>query len=194
MSIKDTIKADLTTAMKARDDITVSTLRMALTAIGKAEVAGDEQVELTDEQVMAVLQSESKRRADAAALYTQGGRPALRIELDDNWTVLPAIQGQHQKAKGTFGFDPVRAGDLKVHEFAPDLNIDKSYLATLTIKGKLAKRARLTGNVGVYQLRGCPSYASLTKPNRWFCSEDDARAADDVSGIRAAADVDRSVR
>ncbi|RED36220.1 nuclease-like protein [Rhodopseudomonas thermotolerans] len=46
-----------------------------------------------------------------------------------------------------------------------------------TIKGKLAKRARITGNVGVYQIRGCPSYASLTKPNRWFCSEDDARAA-----------------
>ncbi|MCG6205648.1 thermonuclease family protein [Rhodopseudomonas sp. HC1] len=46
-----------------------------------------------------------------------------------------------------------------------------------TIKGRLAKRARLTGNVGVYQLRGCPSYASLEKPNRWFCSEDDARAA-----------------
>jgi endonuclease YncB( thermonuclease family) len=45
------------------------------------------------------------------------------------------------------------------------------------IKGKLARRARITGNVGVYQLRGCPSYASLEKPNRWFCSEDDARAA-----------------
>ncbi|MBB1091600.1 thermonuclease family protein [Rhodopseudomonas palustris] len=45
------------------------------------------------------------------------------------------------------------------------------------IKGKLAKRARITGNVGVYQLQGCPSYASLAKPNRWFCSEDDARAA-----------------
>jgi endonuclease YncB( thermonuclease family) len=45
------------------------------------------------------------------------------------------------------------------------------------IKGKYALRARLTGNVGIYQLRGCPSYAPLTKPNRWFCSEDDARAA-----------------
>jgi endonuclease YncB( thermonuclease family) len=45
------------------------------------------------------------------------------------------------------------------------------------IKGKLAKRARMTGHVGVYQLQGCPSYASLTKPNRWFCSEDDAQAA-----------------
>ncbi|ABD05742.1 SNase-like nuclease [Rhodopseudomonas palustris HaA2] len=46
-----------------------------------------------------------------------------------------------------------------------------------TIKGKLAKRARITGNVGVYQLPGCPSYAALIKLNRWFCSEDDARAA-----------------
>lgn len=45
------------------------------------------------------------------------------------------------------------------------------------IKGKLATRARITGHVGVYQLQGCPSYASLEKPNRWFCSEDDARAA-----------------
>jgi endonuclease YncB( thermonuclease family) len=46
-----------------------------------------------------------------------------------------------------------------------------------TIKGKFARRARMTGHVGVYQLQGCPSYASLTKPNRWFCSEDDAQAA-----------------
>lgn len=45
------------------------------------------------------------------------------------------------------------------------------------IKGKFAKRARFTGNVGIYHLQGCRSYASLTKPERWFCSEDDARAA-----------------
>lgn len=68
---------------------------------------------------------------------TYGGRLALGIELDDSWTVTPGIQGQYQKAKGTFGFDPVRAGDLEVHEFAPDLNIDKWYLATMTIKGKV---------------------------------------------------------
>jgi iron complex outermembrane recepter protein len=68
---------------------------------------------------------------------TYGGRLALGIELDDNWTVTPKIQGQYQKAKGTFGYDPVRAGDLKVHEFAPDRNIDKFYLASLAIEGKI---------------------------------------------------------
>ena len=45
-----------------------------------------------------------------------------------------------------------------------------------SIKGKLAVRARVTGNVGVYHLQGCRSYPALTKPDRWFCSEDDARA------------------
>jgi endonuclease YncB( thermonuclease family) len=45
------------------------------------------------------------------------------------------------------------------------------------IKGKLAVRARVTGNVGIYHLQGCPSYAGLPRPDRWFCSEEDAQAA-----------------
>ena len=46
-----------------------------------------------------------------------------------------------------------------------------------SIKAKFAARARFTFNIGVYHLRGCPSYPALTKPDRWFCSEDDAQAA-----------------
>lgn len=46
-----------------------------------------------------------------------------------------------------------------------------------SIKGKLAVRARVTGNIGIYHLRGCPSYPAITKPERWFCSEEDAQAA-----------------
>jgi hypothetical protein len=45
------------------------------------------------------------------------------------------------------------------------------------IKAKFAVRARVTGNVGIYHTQSCRSYAGLTKPERWFCSEDDARAA-----------------
>ncbi len=44
------------------------------------------------------------------------------------------------------------------------------------IKARFALRARLTGNVGIYHLQGCPSYPATTRPDRWFCSEDDARA------------------
>ena len=45
------------------------------------------------------------------------------------------------------------------------------------IKAKFAVRARVTGNLGIYHLQECRSYAPLTKPDRWFCSEDDAQAA-----------------
>ena len=45
------------------------------------------------------------------------------------------------------------------------------------IKGKFAVRARVTGDVGIYHLRACPSYPAITHPDRWFCSEEDAEAA-----------------
>jgi endonuclease YncB( thermonuclease family) len=45
------------------------------------------------------------------------------------------------------------------------------------IKGKYALRARVTGNIGIYHLQVCRSYPALTRPDRWFCSEDDAKAA-----------------
>lgn len=45
-----------------------------------------------------------------------------------------------------------------------------------SIKAKLAARARVTGNVGVYHLQECRSYPALTKPDRWFCTEEDAQA------------------
>jgi methylphosphotriester-DNA--protein-cysteine methyltransferase len=46
-----------------------------------------------------------------------------------------------------------------------------------SIKGKIAKRAQITGDRGIYHLEGCRSYRNLTTPNRWFCTEEDARAA-----------------
>ena len=67
---------------------------------------------------------------------TYGGRVALGINLDDSWTVTPTVMGQYQKAKGAYGYDP-RAGDLQVHDFGPDLNIDKWLLGALTIEGKI---------------------------------------------------------
>jgi endonuclease YncB( thermonuclease family) len=49
--------------------------------------------------------------------------------------------------------------------------------AGCSIKASFAVRARVTGKVGVYHLQGCRSYPALTKPDRWFCSEEDAQAA-----------------
>ncbi|CAB4651382.1 unannotated protein [freshwater metagenome] len=79
-SLKLQLKNDLTAAMKASNDIAKSTLRMALSAITNAEVAGDEAVELTDDQVIKVLQSEVKKRQESAEVYEQAGRTEAAIK------------------------------------------------------------------------------------------------------------------
>ncbi|MGD9811063.1 MAG: TonB-dependent receptor [Sphingobium sp.] len=68
---------------------------------------------------------------------TWGGRAALGIELDDNWTVTPQFVYQHQVANGGFLFDP-RKGDLKVTDYLPGYYKDRWYQAALTIQGKLS--------------------------------------------------------
>jgi uncharacterized protein len=75
--LKDRLRADLTTAMKARDELRSSTLRMVLTAITNAEVAGKVARELTDEDVLGVLSSEAKRRREAATAFKDGGREEM---------------------------------------------------------------------------------------------------------------------
>ena len=73
-TFKDRIKADITEAMRAREEAKLSTLRMLLSAIQNAEVAGDEAIVLTDDQAIKVLQSEAKKRAEAAQIYADAGR------------------------------------------------------------------------------------------------------------------------
>ncbi|HWJ10386.1 MAG TPA: GatB/YqeY domain-containing protein [Nocardioides sp.] len=74
-TLKDRLRADLTTAIKARDDIRSSTLRMVLTAVTNAEVAGKTAKELTDDEVLTVLSSEAKKRREAAVAFEDGNRP-----------------------------------------------------------------------------------------------------------------------
>lgn len=72
--LKDKLRADLTTAMKARDQLRSSTLRMVLTAVTNAEVAGKQARDLSDEDVLGVLTAEAKKRREAAAAYDEAGR------------------------------------------------------------------------------------------------------------------------
>jgi uncharacterized protein YqeY len=72
--LKDRLRADLTTAIKARDELRSSTLRMVLTAITNAEVSGKVARELTDEDVLGVLTSEGKKRREAAEAFEEAGR------------------------------------------------------------------------------------------------------------------------
>ena len=86
--------------MKAGNDIAKSTIRMALSAITNAEVAGDEAVELTDDQVIKVLQSEVKKRQESAEVYEQAGRTDAatkeRAEAEVLSVYLPAAMSQEE--------------------------------------------------------------------------------------------------
>src|SRR5512144_1281492 len=76
-ALKDRLRADLTAAMKARDELRSSTLRMVHTAVTNAEVAGKQSRELSDEDVVSVLSTEAKRRREAAEAFEQGGRAEM---------------------------------------------------------------------------------------------------------------------
>ena len=66
-----------------------------------------------------------------------GGRAALKIDLDDNWTVTPTIFHQNLKADGAFFYDP-ELGDLKIDRMFDEVRKDKFTQAALTIEGKIA--------------------------------------------------------
>ncbi|MFE4871298.1 GatB/YqeY domain-containing protein [Streptomyces sp. NPDC056682] len=73
-TLKARLKDDLTTAMKARDELRSSTLRLTLTAVAKEEVAGKTARKLSDDEVLKVIAKEAKKRREAAEAFEQGGR------------------------------------------------------------------------------------------------------------------------
>ncbi len=93
-ALKDRLRSDLTAAMKARDEVRTRTLRMALTSVSTAEVAGPASRELSDDEVLTVLAREAKRRREAAEAFAAAGRDqqasAERAEGDILDAYLPA--------------------------------------------------------------------------------------------------------
>ncbi|MFM9626133.1 MULTISPECIES: GatB/YqeY domain-containing protein [Streptomyces] len=73
-TLKSKLKEDLNAAIKERDELRSSTLRLTLTAITKEEVAGKTKRELSDDEVQKVITREAKKRREAADAFAQGGR------------------------------------------------------------------------------------------------------------------------
>lgn len=101
-TLKDRLRSDLTSAIKARDEVRSSTLRMILTAVTNAEVAGKVAKELTDDDVLTVLSSEAKKRREAAVAFEEGDRPEMaakeRAEAAVIQDYLPAQLGPEEIA------------------------------------------------------------------------------------------------
>lgn len=93
--LKDRLQSDLTQAMRDKDEVTLRTVRMLLTAITNAEVAGSSAKELTDDEVIAVASTEAKKRREAAASYTDGGAPdRAQAELDELAVIMRYLPSQ----------------------------------------------------------------------------------------------------
>jgi uncharacterized protein YqeY len=92
--LKERLRTDLNAAMRARDQVRLRTLRMALTSITNEEVSGDSARELSDDEITKVLTREAKKRREAADAFESAGRPdqaaAERAEGDVLARYLPA--------------------------------------------------------------------------------------------------------
>lgn len=84
-TLKSKLQEDLNTAIKERDELRSSTLRLTLAAIQKEEVAGTTKRDLSDDEVQKVIAKEAKKRREAAEAFAQGGR---------------AEQAEREKAEG----------------------------------------------------------------------------------------------
>lgn len=102
-AMKDRLRGDLTAAMKARDEVRVRVLRMALTSVTREEVAGSAARELDDDEILKVLTREAKRRREAAEAFAAAGRDE---------------QAAAERAEGTIleGYLPAQLSDAELAE------------------------------------------------------------------------------
>jgi len=93
-ALKQRLRTDLTSAIKSRDKLRSGTLRMVLSAITEAEVAGSTSVDLSDAQVLDVVIREAKKRREAEAAYVDAGRDELAARERAESEVLAAYLPQ----------------------------------------------------------------------------------------------------
>jgi uncharacterized protein YqeY len=95
MSIVDQITSDITQAMKAREELRLSTLRMVKSALKNKEI--EKRAPLDDKESLAVLSTLIKQRKDSIEQFTKGGRQAL---ADKEQAEIGIIEGYMPKALG----------------------------------------------------------------------------------------------
>jgi uncharacterized protein YqeY len=86
--MKNQLKTDLAVSIKARDELTSSTIRLTLSAISTAETSGKQARELADDEIIEIIVKEAKRRREAAEAYDEANRPELAAREREELTVL----------------------------------------------------------------------------------------------------------
>ena len=144
-TLKTQIQHDLHDAMRARDKVRSGTLRMTLTSITNAEVAGDEARELSDDEVLGVLTKEAKKRREAATAFRDAGRAeSADKELAEEEIItryLPA-QLSDEEIAGIVG-DALREGGFTaMAQMGPAMKAAQAAVAGRAEGGRIAAEVR----------------------------------------------------
>ena len=129
-TLKERLRSDLTEAIKDRDKVRSGTIRMVLTAITEAEVAGSKAVELSDQQVLDVVIREAKKRREAEEAYTNAGRTEL-------------AEKEHAESKVLAGYLPQQLTQSEIAAIVTDA-IASTGAAELGMKGTGKVMAQVT--------------------------------------------------
>lgn len=133
--LKERLESDLRGAMKARDELLTSTLRMALTAVRNAEVSGKAARQLSDDEVLAVLTKEAKKRREAAEAFDAASRPELASK-------------ERAEEQALAAYLPKQLSDSEIAELVPETLAEHGFSgmqqmgpAMKAVQGKAAGRA-----------------------------------------------------
>jgi uncharacterized protein len=144
-TLKARLEADLREAMKARDELVTSTLRMAITAVRNAEVAGPEARDLTDDEVLGVLTKEAKKRREAAEAFGGAGRTeSARKEEAEAGIIaryLPAQMGDAELAELVAGA-LAGGGFTSMAQMGPAMKAAKEAVGGRAEGGRIAAEVR----------------------------------------------------
>ena len=102
---------------------------------------------------------------DYNTVDTRGGRAALKVDLNDNWSVTPTVMGQSLKTNGFFGYDPA-VGDLDLVHFGPETSLDTWLQSALTVEGKIGN-FDLT-YAGAYMKRTTHSFSEYSDYSEFY--------------------------
>jgi iron complex outermembrane receptor protein len=76
-------------------------------------------------------------KKDFNDIDTRGGRAALKVDLNDSWTITPTIMGQDTQVNGNFAYNPA-VGDLQIQQYFPQTVHDSWVQSSLTVEGKIS--------------------------------------------------------
>jgi uncharacterized protein YqeY len=144
-ALKSRLESDLRDAMKSRDELVTSTLRMTIAAVRTAEVAGKQARELTDDEVLGVLTKEAKKRREAATAFSDAGRTeSAEKELAEEQIItryLPAQLSDEEIA--TIVADALSAGGFTtMAQMGPAMKAAQTAVAGRAEGGRVAAEVR----------------------------------------------------